>query len=401
MKPNPKYITLNVNSKKAYIRKSSIKNLGMVDAVIFDCDGVLIDIRGSYNRAIVEAVTYIFESLTGYKIPENLISDEIIFLFRRSGGFNNDWDTVYGILMFLLCELPEDIQGRLKEAAKAFLHEENAVKRLLMIKEGIGVESNKLGLDFMKNLAVRLKDFTSQLDITGVASVDKALLASGKVPKEFYVLMRNFLQGSGEIGESIIATVVEEMFCGPKLFEDMYGIKPAIYNGQGMIENGKPILKRETLKRLSSLLGGKKLGIASGSKFKSAKHVLQDLLALFNPEALVFLDRVNEAEKEYAEKGLNINLKKPNPFSLFEAAKALEPFRFILYVGDSMEDAIMVDKARKIDQRFLFAGVYEHTGVKEESLKEFLKYGCDLILPSVNEIPVVIESIRGGMVEGS
>jgi len=377
-----------------------MKNLGMVDAVIFDCDGVLIDIRGSYNRAISKATAYIFECLTGCKMPDSLISDEIIFLFRRSGGFNNDWDTVYGILMFMLCELPENIQRKLKETIKMLPHEENAAKRLLMVKERVRAEPNKLVLNFAGDLAARLKDFTSQLDETGVASVDRALLNSKRTMRDFYILMKKFLQGSGKVGGSIIGTVVEEIFCGPRLFEEIYGVKPAIYKGRGLIENGRPILKRETLKRLSLILGDRRLGVASGSKFKSAEYILRDLLATFNPEALVFLDRIEKAERKYAERGLKVNFKKPNPFSLLEAAKALEPFRFILYVGDSIEDVIMVNKVRETDRRFLSAGVYEHTDMREEALREFLKYGCDLILPSVNEIPDVIESIRGGRVEG-
>lgn len=401
MEPDPReYVSLGFDSKRAYIRRDDVEKLGMVDAVIFDCDGVLIDIRGSYNRAISKSAAYIIECLTGCKMPEKLISDEVIFLFRRSGGFNNDWDTVYGIVMFMLCGLPENARRRLGELAKALSHVKNAAKRLLMIKEKIGVESNKLGLYFTEDLAAKLRDFTSRLDATGVASVDKALLGSGGISEDFYISMKNFLQGSGKIGENVIGRVVEEMFCGPGLFEEIYGVKSEIYDGRGMIENGKPIIRRETLKRLSLLLGDGKLGIASGSKFKSAEHILRDLLASFNPRALVFLDRVEEAERKYAKRGLRVNLRKPNPFSLLEAAKALEPFRFVLYIGDSMEDAMMVDEARKIDRRFLFAGVYEHTGLREKALREFLKYGCNLILPSVNEVPDVIEAIRGGRVEG-
>ncbi len=393
MKPNPEgYVVLDICSKKTYVKEGSMRSLGMIDAVIFDCDGVLIDVRG-YNKAISEAAAYIFECLTGYRIPRSLVTDEIIFLFRKSGGFNNDWDIVYGILMFLLCHLPGKMRRKLKEAAETLLHEENAAKRLLMAKEKIRGEANGLSLSFLGKLAARLRDFTSQLDVTGVASVDKALLDSGVASRDFYISVRNFLQGSKKVGGSIIETVAEEIFCGPKLFEEIYGVKPMVYWGQGMIENGKPIIKRETLKRLSSILGDGKLGVASGSRFKPAERILQDLLASFNPKALIFLDRIEEAERR-----VKVNLKKPNPFSLFEAARALEPFRFILYVGDSMEDAIMVSEARKSDLRFLSAGVYEYTNVREEAVKEFLKYGCDLILPSVNEIPYVIEAIRGGMI---
>ena len=396
MTMNERYIKLDLEAGRVYIRRDRAKTLGMVDAVIFDCDGVLLDVRGSYDEAISKTVVQIFEWLTGCRIPKKLVSKEIIFLFRRSGGFNNDWDIAYGILMFLICNLPKSLRERLEELMPLLLQEKNPTKRLFAARERISADAGKLHFDPPENLAAELKDFTRLLDATGIMSVDRAILESGIVSRAFYNLLRNFLHGSGKVGESIIATVFDEIFCGPILFRETYGFEPAVYYGRGMIENEKLIIKRETLSCLASLLGRKKLGIASGSKFKSAEYILKDSLSWFNPRAQIFLDDVERAESEYAKKGLKVNLKKPNPFSLLESAKGLEPFKLTLYVGDSMEDAIMVNEARKTDPRFLFAGVYKFTSVMEAALREFLKYECDLILPSVNELPAVIEASRRG-----
>ncbi|MEM2726313.1 MAG: hypothetical protein QW546_04430 [Candidatus Bathyarchaeia archaeon] len=391
-----KYITLKSEFGRIYVRADRLEDLRLIDAIIFDCDGVLIDIRGSYDAAISKTVAQLFLWLTGYRIPENLVSDEIIFLFRRSGGFNNDWDIVYGALMFLLCWMPENEREKLGGIIKMLVHERNAVKRLLAVREKTYAYIREFDDKSLEKLTSELKDFTSTLDVSGPLSVDRAIIGSGRVKRKFYALLRDFLIGSGRVGENIIATVFEEIFCGPTLFEEIYGIKPGIYLSRGMIENGVPIIKGETLSRLSSILGGARFGIASGSRFKSAGYVLRGILDWFNPKAQIFLDDVERAEDEYAKRGFRVNLKKPNPYSLLESARGLEPFNLALYVGDSIEDAIMVREAAKSDPRFIFAGVYAHTSVSE-IVGEFLKFGCDLIIPSVNDIPAVIEAAKGGV----
>jgi HAD superfamily hydrolase (TIGR01548 family) len=55
----------------------------MSTGVIFDIDGVLIDVRGSYRRAIIETVG---------REHDATIEQALIDRFKRAGGFNNDWD---------------------------------------------------------------------------------------------------------------------------------------------------------------------------------------------------------------------------------------------------------------------------------------------------------------------
>ncbi len=50
--------------------------------LVFDMDGVLVDVTGSYRAAIVETVRH----FTGEVIPQSLIQD-----YKNRGGWNNDW----------------------------------------------------------------------------------------------------------------------------------------------------------------------------------------------------------------------------------------------------------------------------------------------------------------------
>jgi len=255
-----------------------------------------------------------------------------------------------------------------------------------------------LSTEFSDGLTVRLNEFTALLDASGMDSVDKNLVEAPGVSEhflQFYNSLKRFLHCPEEVGRSIIATVFEEFFCGAKLFQETYGVEPRFNTGLGMIENERLIIRPETLDRLTSVLGKANLGIASGSRLRPAEYVLGDLLKRFSPTALVFLETMEKNENSRASvEGLKVNLKKPHPFSLLKATEAFSSFNSALYVGDSMEDAMMVREANNLGKRFLFAGVYRYSGIEGIVLQGFLESNCDLVVPSVNELPFILEAIR-------
>ena len=63
--------------------------------ILFDIDGVLIDIRRSYNLTIKRTVDLILKYAMGDSSPKDLVTDKIILRMRQTGGFNNDTDTSY------------------------------------------------------------------------------------------------------------------------------------------------------------------------------------------------------------------------------------------------------------------------------------------------------------------
>ncbi|MCD6592550.1 HAD family hydrolase [Candidatus Bathyarchaeota archaeon] len=388
------YLKLNLENGEAYIRRDRISQIKEVDGIIFDCDGVLIDIRESYNKAISKSAAYILEKMTGFRFPEDLFSNEIIHMFRATGGFNDDWDTVYGIIMFTLSKMPSEIRKRLTTFVEEAGFRNSPIGRLRFIEncwKKIG--ANTLDAGFLSELVKDLKDFIKLLDSTGRRSVDENLLKIHKQDADFqrfHMLLKRFLN-SKEVGRSVIATVFEELFCGARLFKEAYGINPRINMEPGLIENERLIVKPKHLDSLISILGRKNLGIASGSRRRSAEYILGELIKKFNPKSLVFAEDV-----EAAERLLKKPLKKPHPYSLLRAAEGFGKVRSIIYVGDSMEDAIMASRAREEIERVIFAGVYRYTIFEEEMLRIFLKYRCDIILPTVNELPSILEMLGRG-----
>jgi len=79
-----------------------------LNALLFDMDGVLVDVSRSYRRAIEETV----EHFTGRQIGENAIQR-----YKNYGGFEDDWKLTHAIITDTAMEIPisrviEEFQDR-------------------------------------------------------------------------------------------------------------------------------------------------------------------------------------------------------------------------------------------------------------------------------------------------
>jgi phosphoglycolate phosphatase-like HAD superfamily hydrolase len=100
------YIELGTSDNPSYIREHSVGELATVTAIVFDCDGVLIDVSEAYRKAVAETASRITEAFTGIRLPENLIDGGVFHAFKKTGGFNNDWDLTYAIIAYVISRLP-------------------------------------------------------------------------------------------------------------------------------------------------------------------------------------------------------------------------------------------------------------------------------------------------------
>ncbi|MGN6708763.1 MAG: phosphatase, partial [Candidatus Nitrosocosmicus sp.] len=71
-------------------------NYDKYEAMIFDIDGVLIDVINSYNKTIIATIQHILKLNFNMNLADFPI-DHLISKFRNTGGFNNDIDTAYSI----------------------------------------------------------------------------------------------------------------------------------------------------------------------------------------------------------------------------------------------------------------------------------------------------------------
>ena len=91
-------MTLIQKSKGIYVDDSFNLILPNIDSIIFDCDGVLIDITKSYDETIIKTVQYVLENFT--KIDDTIkVNFEIIDGFKSTGGFNDEVDLAYAAII--------------------------------------------------------------------------------------------------------------------------------------------------------------------------------------------------------------------------------------------------------------------------------------------------------------
>src|SRR3989338_4732854 len=94
-------MTLTKKQQGIYMDDSILDDLISTDGIIFDCDGVLIDITKSYDLTIDKTVKYILENF--FQITNCIeINSKIIYGFKSSGGFNDEVDLTYAAILSLI-----------------------------------------------------------------------------------------------------------------------------------------------------------------------------------------------------------------------------------------------------------------------------------------------------------
>jgi phosphoglycolate phosphatase-like HAD superfamily hydrolase len=372
-------VTIYIEVKNArgtiYIRDDILTELANVDTIVFDCDGVLLDVRNAYNVAIAATTKIIIEAFTGTVIPKEMFDSKLNHYFKRTGGFNNDWSHAYAIIMRLLFELQDDKLSELNQLARESL-------RYSSPKDRFDYMSNKIVAEIPTDyLYEKLRDFASKLDATGIERVDELLLPRVGVD------IKNALKYKGEVGESIISTLFEELFTGEELFEESFGFKPIfVRSKKGIVEADEVVINEKTLDELESILGGPRFGIASGSLENTAQHVLKEIKYRFPRRSQYWHDIVDRDAKMIGES----NLHKPNPYSLLKASESFEPKK-TLFIGDTMADYLTAENAGR---DFMFAAVYASVHNSDAVRDHFIKIGCPVVAPTVNEIPTVLRYAR-------
>lgn len=72
------------------------------DGVIFDVDGVLVDVTGSFLAAVARSVQWLVVRETGLRDDAALVDPGVIAAFKRAAGFNNDWDLAHALTLWYL-----------------------------------------------------------------------------------------------------------------------------------------------------------------------------------------------------------------------------------------------------------------------------------------------------------
>ena len=143
-----------------------------------------------------------------------------------------------------------------------------------------------------------------------------------------------------------------------------------------LIKNDKVIVNSELIESLKKKFNDK-IAFVTVRGFNAISSSLKEILNQFNVENSVFLE--DEAR----------DLAKPNPQSLIRAMKGLSS-KNCLYVGDSMEDMILAQKASEFGFQATFCGIYGSGKLPEMKKKLFAEDDVPLIVETINQLPDIL-----------
>ena len=310
-------------------------------------------------------------------LPWKKLSLRLIQGLRNTGLFNNDWDTVYGITLFVSCSLPEPYRSVFPLDSA----EGRARAERLTGPEAGGVFSKA------QRLVGRLARSSASAK---TESAPEAVWNS--VPEDRMALceqVKELLGYPGNPPSSLLASLFDEVYHGGPLYREMYGVEPRYNAGVGFIERDKVIVRRSDLGSLAAASHGR-LAMLTGRPRKAAEYSLGRLISYFRLGASVFIGDGDVRPTPEAA-----SFRKPSGKSLLWAREKLHSRRLV-YVGDSAEDLQMVKNARKSADGLAFAGVYANSYEPSEQLRFFRREGAELILPSVREMPRVMREVARG-----
>ncbi len=367
-------------SGPVWVKPSRLPELRNVDAIVFDCDGVLVDTRRSYDAAITETADQLLRLIAGMRLPWKVIGPTLISRLRRTGVFNNDWDSTYALTLFATLSLPRNIitkiaqGGSRSDAARKLPPSDGDMKAVAEKIEALvdtfcssAMKSNIGWQAVNKFLQTKIADSVSAL---AIANAQERLGYPGSPPN------------------CLLSTIFDEIYHGARLFQRMYKIKARCGRTRGLIENERLLIRRRDLDATNKLLGKGRLAVATGRPYLAAQHVLREIMNYFNREASIFIGDV-DVHPELAPK--LAKYRKPSGLSLIHARKVFSS-DMLLYVGDSGEDVRMVKNAKRSSAPILFAGIY---GRDEDGKSRFFREReADMILPEVRRIVPLLRSMK-------
>ena len=321
-------MTLEKKSEGIYVDDSHVDLFEKIDGIIFDCDGVLIDITKSYDLAIIKTTQYVLEKFA--KITDSINVDfKIIDGFKSTGGFNDEVDLTYAAIISL-------------------------------------VAAQKLE----KNQTEFIFDVIVNADSSGILSVEKYIENLIDISE-----IKNQLSYPGTHHQNPLYQIFDQLFYGPKLYEKLFQNKSQ-FTEPGLIEQDDVILNESLLELLQKKFDSK-ITMVTGRGKESVSYSLKEMLQKFNLTNSVFLEDESR------------DLAKPNPKPLFDSIKGINS-NVTLYVGDSMEDFIMAKKVTDMGTRVVFCGIIGTSKNSQEKLELFEKNEAGLVLDSIHLIPKVL-----------
>jgi phosphoglycolate phosphatase-like HAD superfamily hydrolase len=323
--------------------------------IVYDMDGVLIDVSRSYRDTVRQTAKLFFKSApSSERLPEPLFPLTDLAAVKQSGGLNNDWDLSCLVinLLFNLIEKPTVYES----------------------KDPWDRYHETIGQCDLGALIEFLESTQKPLSIL--------LQRAGKTKNRFIYGLYAGDVGSG----NIIKQIFQEVYLGKDLFEDTYGIHPRFYHNEGFIHREKLLIEPGILDELAK---NNILAIATGRPRAEADYPLNLFgLRKYFFKVLALEDCLEEEARVLSEAGKKVSLSKPDPFMLDAiAADQKNPVAGYFYIGDMPDD---MSAAKRSKAGYKGIGLVMSAPDKASLKKELLRAGADYIIEDFNQLKSLI-----------
>jgi phosphoglycolate phosphatase-like HAD superfamily hydrolase len=319
--------------------------------IVFDMDGVLIDVSKSYRETVRETARLFFKMApSSGKLPEPLFPLKDLAAVKQSGGLNNDWDLSCLVISLLFNEIEKPPVYERKDPWHRY-------------RETIGQCDVAALAEFLKSTSTPL-----------AALLRKA----GKTKNAFIYGLYTGDVGSG----NIIKQIFQEVYLGKDLFEATYGQVPQFYLDEGFNQREQLLVDKHILEELAT---NHILAIATGRPRAEANYPLDRFgIRKYFASIMALEDCLVEEERLRETLTKKVSLSKPDPFMLDAIAETHKDlFTESYYIGDLPDDMIAAKKS---------AGGYKAVGMtmaapdKNILKKELLRAGADSIIEDMGQL---------------
>lgn len=319
--------------------------------IVFDMDGVLIDVSGSYREAVRKTVRLFFSGSKGAeKLPDPLFSLTELAKLKQTGGLNNDWDLT-ALTLHLLFALVRKPAGPLCDAEPSDAGE--VIRRSDVSELAEFLRKDPCPLMTLLGLHGRRNDpFVAQCQQGDVCTGNR------------------------------IKRIFQEIYLGRSLFPVHYREEPMFFHEEGLIHREKSLLDAALLQVLAR---DQILAIATGRPGSEAEFPLDRFgLRQYFDAVITLDDSTREEEKIFLERGERVSLKKPNPYMLDQIPKMIErSFDECYYLGDMPDD---MQAARASQNGYRGVGVILGATEPENLRRELLQAGADFVVTNPGEL---------------
>ena len=325
--------------------------------IVFDMDGVIIDVSGSYREAVRMAARLFLKGAASWEnLPDPLFSHADLSRVKQSGGLNNDWDLTFLIINLLFTRVRKSIQYR---DSDPWISYKKTIKHcdVFDLAQFLIEERNPLSTLLDKNRRIS-DDF--------IASLYTGDVGSGNVIKQIF----------------------QEIYLGKALFESIYQIQTKLFHEKGYIDHETLLIDTSTLDSLSRK---STLAIATGRPRIEADYPL-DVFNLNKYFAFILTldDCIKEEQKRFKKDRKKVSLSKPNPFMLdaIETAVGNRASGYY-YVGDMPDDMMAASRSKA---GFIGIGMLKSSTDKDCLRRDLKQAGADYIIEDFDELVKIVAS---------